>query len=393
MSAPIELITGLPGNGKTLYALKYVKDWSERDNRPVFYHGIQLGEELAAKWIKIDPEKWYEAPPGAIIVIDECQIIFRPRSLGKEPPPYVAKLETIRHQGLNMVLITQHPLLVDSSIRRLTGKHMHCIRKWGTESSTIHEWASVRDNCDKPAGRKDSIKHAWKFDKSIYALYKSAEVHTIKRRIPMRVFLLLAIPFVLAAVAYSVWYLMIGKKQQALPVGQPGQVQQVGYAAQPVQKQPWDDPKADARRFAYEATPRIIGLAHTAPKYDRVTQPTTAPMPTACVASRTRCKCYSQQATVMAVEELTCRSIVERGYFLEFRDGSSESVPNRAQSVEALNHADRLPLSGASTRDVQPQMVASVSALPSAGEDGYGELGKRGAGVRRRVAEHNALTN
>jgi hypothetical protein len=94
----------------------------------------------------------------------------------------------------------------------------------------------------------------------------------------------------------------------------------------------------------------------------------------------------------MAVDDLTCRSIVERGYFLEFRDGSIE-MPNRAQSVEALNHPDRLPLSGVSTRDTQPQMIASSSALPTGSEDGYGVLGKRGEGVRKRVAEHNALTN
>jgi zona occludens toxin len=383
MSAPIELITGLPGNGKTLYAIKYVKEWSERDSRPVFYHGIALGDDLASKWTKIDPEKWFEAPPGAIIIIDECQIIFRPRSLGKEPPAHVSKLETIRHQGLNMVLITQHPLLADASIRRLTGKHMHCIRKWGTESSTIHEWASVRDNCDKPAGRKDSIKHAWKFDKSVYALYKSAEVHTIKRRIPARVWMLLTIPFLLAGAAYLVWYMMIGKKQQAAPVAVPGQIQQGAMTQQPRQKEKWEDPVADARRYAYEATPRIVGMAHTAPKYDAVTQPTTAPMPTSCVASKTRCQCYSQQATVMAVEEITCRSIVERGYFVDF--GRDQDKSNQAQISQAnYTRADAVQV------EQPPQRPVVVAA---ASEDGYGILGKRGEGVRKRVAEHNALTN
>lgn len=385
MSAPIELITGLPGNGKTLYAIKYVKEWSERESRPVFYHGINLGDELASKWTKIDPEKWYEAPPGAIIIIDECQIIFRPRSLGKEPPPHVSKLETIRHQGLNMVLITQHPLLADASIRRLCGKHMHCIRKWGTESSTIHEWASVRDNCDKPAGRKDSIKHAWKFDKSVYQLYKSAEVHTIKRRIPMRVFMLFAIPFVLAAAAYLVWYLMLGKKQSPAPAIQPGQVQQGAYTptTQPRQREKWEDPIADARRYAYEATPRVVGLAHTAPKYDAVTQATTAPVPAACVSSRTKCKCYSQQGTVMDVPEVTCRSIVDRGYFVDFKlDQDKQQAVAQPQYVRG---------DAVQVEPPRERPVAVAAAATESLEDGYGELGKRGAGVRRRVAEFNAM--
>jgi zona occludens toxin len=375
MSAPIELITGLPGNGKTLYAIKYVKEWSEREKRPVFFSGIQLGDELKDKWTEIDPEKWFDAPIGAIIVIDECQRVFRPRSLGKEPPDYVAKLETIRHQGLNMVLITQHPLLCDASIRRLTGRHKHCISKWGTQSSTIHEWPSVRDNCDKPAGRKDSEKMPWKFDRKIYGLYKSAELHTVKRSIPKRLWMLCAVPFVLAAAAYAVWWLTIGKKHQVAPP--PGAVVQVqqGVAVQPQsEKKKWQEPIADAREYLFNSTPRVAGLAHTAPKYDSVTQPTTAPVPEACVASKTRCKCYSQQGTALDVPELLCRSIVDRGYFVDFDNGRQQ----QAQRQKAIYVLDRggepLPLSRADTRDAGPAVVASA--------DGYGVLGKAGSGVR-----------
>jgi zona occludens toxin len=385
MSAPIELITGLPGNGKTLYAIKYVKELSEREKRPVFYSGIQLGDELKDKWTEIDPEKWFDAPTGAIIVIDECQRVFRPRSLGKEPPDYVAKLETIRHQGLNMVLITQHPLLCDASIRRLTGRHKHCIRKWGTQSSTIHEWPSVRDNCDKPAARKDSEKTPWKFDRKIYSLYKSAELHTVKRNIPKRVWMLLAVPFVLACAAYAVWWLTIGKKHPVAPPSavafQPGQVQQGSAGAE---KKPWQDPVADAKAYLFNSTPRIAGLQHTAPKYDSVTQPTVAPVPEACVASKTRCKCYSQQGTALDVPDLLCRSIVDRGYFVDF-DNSRQQQVQRQKAVYVLDRGgEPLPLSRADTREAGPAVVASA--------DGYGLLGKAGPGVRIPESASQAIS-
>lgn len=377
-SAPLELITGLPGNGKTLYAIKRVKEWSERENRPVFYSGVSLGDELRDKWTEIDAEKWFEAPPGAIIIIDECQRIFRPRSLGKEPPDYVARLETIRHGGVNMVLITQHPLLADASIRRLCGRHLHCIRKWGTESSTIHEWPSVRDNCDKSAGRRDSIKHAWKFDKSIYALYKSAEIHTIKRNIPMRVWMLCAIPFFLAAAAYAVYWLTIGKKHPVEPQLQPkAAIAAPAGTVQQTTKPNWTDPLADAKQYAYNVTPRVVGLPHTAPKYDTVTQPTIAPLPS-CLATKERCKCYTQQATVMDVPEPMCREIVARGYFVDFENG-----PPAAERHDQDSFNDAYLVRAAPVPTVPDRTGEVVQSATDSDASGFGVLGSRRDGVRQ----------
>jgi hypothetical protein len=56
------LITGLPGNGKTLYALQWVKDKAEKEGRPVFYARIK---GLKLPWTLIDPFKWFECPANA----------------------------------------------------------------------------------------------------------------------------------------------------------------------------------------------------------------------------------------------------------------------------------------------------------------------------------------
>ena len=54
----ITLITGLPGNGKTLYALQYVADLAKRENRPVWYHNITgLSAELGWHAIPVLAEK------------------------------------------------------------------------------------------------------------------------------------------------------------------------------------------------------------------------------------------------------------------------------------------------------------------------------------------------
>ena len=310
----INLITGLPGNGKTLYALSYVKEWAEKDNRPVFYAGIK---DLMLPWTEIDPTKWFECPANSIIVIDECQTVFRPRSIGKEPPDYVAKLETHRHQGLDIVLITQHPLLADSAIRRLVGKHVHVVRTFGTERATLHEWASVRENCDKPAGRADSIKHQWKYPKEAYSFYKSAEVHTVKRNIPMRVYLFALVPILLlAAVVYMKYFTDKQVHKDAANSDQLTQgFQPTSIASNQKGKVSYKDAIEDAKQFVFDETPRVQGLPQTAPRYDELTKAVEVPVPAGCVQSSKGCKCYTQQATSMDVDEKICLDIVKHGFF------------------------------------------------------------------------------
>jgi len=382
----IELITGLPGNAKTLYTISYVKAWAEKDNRPVYYSGIP---DLKLPWIEIDPVKWMECPPGSIVVIDECQRIFRNRSINSQPPSFVTALETHRHLGIDLVFITQHPMLIDPAIRRLTQTHKHLVRIYGMQASTVHSWNAVRENCDKPAGRADSEKTKWLFDKTAFELYKSAELHTMKRQIPFMVKALAIVPIVLALSLYYV-YSFVQKKtdeNQAAKTTATQPAQRVAAPALPGmppvggQQGALLDPVADARRFVDMNTPRIVGLAHTAPKYDDITKPTIAPVPAACVANQARdkCNCYSQQGTLMATPIAMCLDIVSRGYFMDFDPDQNSQVDRESQrtrdSVAVLNSQDRLPISGASTRD--------VSQVVSMAPEGYGVVGSRRDGVRR----------
>lgn len=371
----ITLITGLPGNGKTLYALAYVKAWAEKEGREVYYSGIN---DLKLPWVEIEPEKWFEAPAKSIIVIDECQRVFRPRSFGSHVPEFVSKLETHRHQGLDIVLITQHPMLTDPSIRRLAGRHLHVVRKWGTESATVHEWPAVRDNCDKPAGRKDSEKQAWKYPKSAYEFYKSAEAHTVKRNIPKRVIILLTLPFIFAA---CVWYMYQWTQKKIHPdvAGQVASGQVTGVSSQPVGqggqvvKASYRNAIDDARQFAFERTARVAGLQYTAPRYDEITKPTTAPVPAACIEMKTRCLCYSQQGTPLAVESDTCRQIVAHGYFLDFDPNGENGRRGEQRDAGQLVSAEAVPLRVAASGEPQRSVPANVAVLGDGA--GYGVLG------------------
>ena len=334
----IDLITGLPGNAKTLYTIGVVRDLAKRESRPVFYSGIP---ELTLDWQEIDPTKWMDVPPKAIVVIDEAQRIFRNRSLGAQPPKHVTDLETHRHLGIDLFFITQHPSLIDPAIRRLAGRHRHMVRVWGMEVSTVHKWDSVKDNCDKSVARKDSEKTKWAFDKSIYKLYKSADEHTMKRTIPLRAKLLLLSPILLLGCAYAVYALTVGKHKavEPTPVSNAASVpiggNPDGQARQPIKAK--FDAKEDMAHYIQMNTPRVEGLAQTAPKYDELTKPTRVPVPAACIQVADKCRCFSQQGTSLDVKYSMCIEFARNGFFQEFDpDRDRRDTERTAQSVKVL---------------------------------------------------------
>jgi zona occludens toxin len=344
------LVTGLPGNGKTLYALSWVKAKAEKENRPVYYSGIA---DLKLPWTEFDPEKWMDCPPNSIIVIDEAQRVYRPRMHGVTVPAHVSALETHRHKGVDIVLITQHPMLVDTNVRRLAGLHFHLVRKFGMAASTVHEWASVKDNCDK--NRSDSTRHDFVYPKGSYDWYKSAEVHTHKARIPARVFVLLALPvFIITSVALGWRWFKTSIPGAEVVTSASGAASAPGLGARAVASGKPAVAVDPVLAYAEQFQARIPGLSYTAPVYDEVTQVKHAPYPAACIAALNRCTCYTQQGTKLAdVNASLCAQIVSQGFFVAWDLPPPPERPTPAPASVLVTAGDR---------GGTPQVV---SALPS----------------------------
>lgn len=360
----LQAITGIPGAGKTLYTLPYVKGLAEQEKPPrqVYYAninglktdilpwrdlhaGVDLDPEAESAWEDfkrheaeqqgksykpwfkdgrypekaLGPHDWWKLPAGSIVVIDECQEVFPLRPSGSNVPEHVARLATHRHRGLDIVLVTQHPTLVDAFVRKLVGKHFHVVRNFGFEKATIHEWSNgMRENPDK--SRKDSVRHEWFYDKKVYAWYDSSEKHTYKGKLPAKV---LAIPALVMLAIFAGWFavqtiLQVGKKQEPqTAAAQPGQ--QAARGGQAGQIQPV---AADPRQVWLESRqPRLEGLAFSAPIYDEVTRPKQAPAPVACVNSPSKgCRCYSQQGTRLEVQKPMCEQIVRDGFYVPWEE-------------------------------------------------------------------------
>jgi zona occludens toxin len=318
---PIRLVTGLPGHGKTLYTLQSVRDQAARESRPVFQSGIK---GLKLPWQEWKPEEWEQLPANSIFVIDEAQFPFPVRGRG-EPPEWIGRLSVHRHLGIDFVLITQDPMLLDNHVRRLVDQHMHVVRKFGTHWATIHEFANgVKQNVSQ--SRAGSIRHEWKYPKDVFDLYQSAELHTVKSRVPARVWILLSVPVIFGGLVWYAYHRLnpeASGKRLRDQIGGPGAPGQ----SLPGGMRPGGGQVATMSTAEYlkANVPRVPGLAYTAPIFDEVTKPNEAPVPAACVSNKSRCKCYSQQATPLEMPEQLCRDIVAGGVFVAFKNGDREA--------------------------------------------------------------------
>jgi zona occludens toxin len=375
------LYTGVPGAGKTLYAVSNLVKRKDFKDRPIFVDGIKDLDHDKINYFDI-PEgesiqtwpKW--APPGAIIVVDECQRIFRPRPSGSKVPDYVAELETHRHRGLDFILITQHPRLIDVHLRGLIEHHTH-LGKTNLGLRRKMEWTTggAKDP-ESRANIREALISVYRLDKSVYGLYKSAEVHTKIRTKKSK--LLMLFPLALCLVGYGIWSFtgfwakFSGEEKQTKTASttQTVQVQtqpSAVSASEPVsngqypkaETKPEEPKKPHLSEEDYQ--PRIAERPETAPMYDSMNKAVRAmPYPVACIKVENRCTCYTDQGTkIKDIGKKTCLNYVKDG--LPFN-------PYKTQTVEAAK-----PTQTAYTPDVPQVLTMGGASLQNLMYDGYND--------------------
>lgn len=359
----ITLITGLPGNAKTLFALVHIKKRAEAEGREVYYHGIN---ELKLPWTEFEPKNWMDLPDGSIIVIDEAQDHFPKKPNGSTLPDYYTELAKHRHKGFDFYLLTQHPTLIDNFPRKLVQQHFHAIRKFGMQRSTYYEWDKVAEFPERVAAQKNALNTIkFQYPKEAFGWYKSASVHTVKRKIPLK--LILAVLLVLVLAGYAAWSFthMNRAREVTAPVVSKGVGDPASVAGQPgpgaVAAAPFDA-VADARHWVDMSTPRLVGLPQTAPKYDELTKPVRVPVPAACIQHGEKCKCFTQQGTPMDVQFNMCLEFARNGFFQEFdADKDRAESAKTARGVQVLEHSPvgNGQLSSSSQVLVLPDVAAS----------------------------------
>lgn len=201
----ITIVTGLPGHGKTLFTLAEIhREFVEQPKkkgeavRPIYYLSKEAvdspGSGIAGLTLEgwtpfTDVYQWWDLPNGSVIVVDECQYCLPRRSPGKEPD-WISAFAEHRKKGFDIYLITQDCRNMDYFVRRLAGQHIHYWRPMGAKAATRWEFPKAVDKPDDHFEQKNATsKRLVKHPKAFYSAYASANVHTVKRKIPAKLFL------------------------------------------------------------------------------------------------------------------------------------------------------------------------------------------------------------
>lgn len=312
----ITLITGIPGTGKTAYAVKTLLEISRE--RPIFsnINGLKIDHfPIDAEWIK----NWDTlAPADSVIVIDECQHHFPPRSTQSKPPQNVAAFNTHRHMGVDFILITQRANLIDYSLKGLVERHIH-IRKTAL-TRMIHEAPEVVDFSEKSV-RSENATQPYKLPKDVFSLYKSSELHTKKQRarLPAPAIALMALIPIIGGLSFYA-YSSVADKMSASDPGRKTPAAMVdGSPATEPQGLMADAPVRVPVRMVEALTPTDAANHLSAPLYAPVAPPVVVPEIVGCIASRTACTCYTQQSTPQWMPDEQCRQRAAGEYFDPYR--------------------------------------------------------------------------
>uniref|UniRef100_A0AAU8B8C6 ZOT protein n=1 Tax=Dulem virus 61 TaxID=3145772 RepID=A0AAU8B8C6_9VIRU len=343
----ITLITGSPGSGKTLYCIDKIiqpligktitslndDGTIESFPRSIYtnINGLLLDHELIdGDWLlNIQENK----KPGIVVVFDEVQRIWPNRPAGTKKLPSVEYLETHRHDGIDIVILTQNPMLLDPAVRALVGRHLHMRRIGNAALANVYEW----DSCSNALNfRAAFTKTIYRYNKNVYKLYKSARLHTkLKRKLPFVVWMIL-LGFIGLAFSIPRFANILDKTNVAELENKPFSGNDFSSTSSTINKSNpiagMDEKTLTLEEYVASVQPRITGLKHTAPRYDQLTQPTRVPVPAACIASKSRgCTCWDQDAVKMNVPEITCQGIVQTGMFIDF-------VPERMERDKPYQH-------------------------------------------------------
>ena len=355
--------TGLQGHGKTLNAIKEIDAKAKSEGRPVYYHNVNglKPEKLKGQWYPFDdPHKWFELPDNSIVLIDEAQRFFGVRDPRKAVPDYCSQFETMRHDGLEVHLVTQHASFLYAHIRKLCNKHIYVLRIFGGKKLSRYEAEKYID-VDKQTALKDASHSFVKLDSKFFGVYDSAVEHHFKFRPPGK---LLIIPVLILFIAFMLYraFDSFNGKDAAKTAQELASSAASGAAGMLPSVVPSGEGGSKtkiltAAEYVEIRVPRIPDLPSSAPLYDSLTKPKTYPRLSCMISSdpnyiernakRYRviaageksyiCECFTQQGTWHKTTFAFCKNAVEYGSF------DAAIADRNAQNLDGSN-TERAPI-------------------------------------------------
>lgn len=290
---PITAYTGLPGHGKTSLMVEHLlKEAKAKNPRPLVAYGIDGLKPGLATVLK-DPREWnavrdgetchchdtensapceaHVIPNGALIFVDEAWKWFGHlhNATRQTTPPHVLALAEHRHRGIDFVWTMQSPIQIYPFARAMMQDHHHVVRRYGTNFIEVFTWGELNEDVKSVAKRENASRQLRTLPEHAHSAFKSAEVHTIKRRLPTK---LIALPLVLVAAAGLLWFALNALRPSNMADRIAGESPSAAQAAPgETSKRKADRPDAKPLtpyEYAQRLLPRFPTMPESAPIYD-----------------------------------------------------------------------------------------------------------------------------
>ncbi|TAA37558.1 hypothetical protein EA656_02505 [Pseudoxanthomonas winnipegensis] len=349
----IYLITGFPGNGKSLRAMWFLLDAWERNQAQVkagkgvereFYTniaGATLDENPNAfPWLKKLPDHndWTQLPDGSMVVYDEAHSDGNTPGLeryghlfpstgkpGESNDPRIRSMSTHRHRGFDIVLLTQWPNKIHHQVRTLIGSHTHMNRAFGLAKAGVLQWTRVQVDPYDEKARDNAEEEIWTYPKGLYERYKSSSLHTDshKFRMPKKVWQGLSTMVFVVLAALGIWYWVSSKHpaKKETPASQASADQSAPALVAP--------PAASGRDVKKDEIPgagQFMALKVAG-----------APTLAGCVSSDRGCRCFNTDGYQIDMEDHLCRDTISRplpfNVYHEYKPPQAYQVASQQPSV------------------------------------------------------------
>lgn len=289
----ITVITGVPGSGKTLYAMQMIEEQCKAGRE--VYSDI---DDCEFPGVQPAPDDWRTLPEGAFCVYDEAHQKFPATGkAGLSDDPRVKDLDTHRHGGYDLVYITQASTRLHHDIRKLAGRHIHVQRNFGANTVTLYMWERAANENDKN-DRSMADQQLWHYPKKLYRYYKSATIHTHKRRIPKKLLMI-----GLAAISFFGVGIYMASQNSFLSQA----ADSISGSEQVASAQPMRPVTVSA-----SSLPPIIG----------------------CISSDRNCLCYEASGKALDMTLAQCRLTMLRPLPRAISTGAKSASPPPAQSID-----------------------------------------------------------
>ncbi|AXH73447.1 MAG: zonular occludens toxin [Inoviridae sp.] len=221
---PIMLINGANGHGKGQLVVKMILDYQNENDklekkglprRPIFanVHGINesgvtpLPDVSPIPSDKVffgkqnnpdspPPDGFFVPPIGSIFIYDEAQKIewIKQKAGALSTDERVSSLEEHRHAGLDVIFVTQSTNYIHSHIAGLVSPHYYVERPLGLATTNVFMFNKFQKTPDAVSTRsKADDQFMISLGKKYGQYYKSSEQHNIKRTIPLKLKVMVAV--------------------------------------------------------------------------------------------------------------------------------------------------------------------------------------------------------